>query len=233
MDNRHREIRETGQKIHDLVKENQTLLNVTDMDSKMWKEYCVYADNMVLEGFHNIVACTLNFFLRETDFVKSDLDPLFEAQLLLKPPELVYNPSLNFGDHNGFYEQCEVNVGLVYQQAQLIPRIASHLPSKNYQQDLENKNDLAEMKNEFMDRVMNILTKANEFKDSFSKYAYLWHDDRQEFMKQFLLYNHVPTHEEIEAYAETGVPESPPTLEQFKDQVSFKKGGVKGTAVLN
>ena len=51
------------------------------------------------------------------------------------------------------------------------------------------------------------------------RYAYLWVDDRKEFMRQFLLYNHVLTAEEIEAHAETGVPESPPTLEQFRLQI--------------
>jgi len=39
-------------------------------------------------------------------------------------------------------------------------------------------------------------------------------------MRQFLLYNHVLTTEEIEAHAEEGVPECPPTLKQFRDQVS-------------
>ena len=39
-------------------------------------------------------------------------------------------------------------------------------------------------------------------------------------MRQFLLYGHVLTTEEIEAHAEEGVPEKPPTLNQFKEQVS-------------
>jgi dynein heavy chain len=43
---------------------------------------------------------------------------------------------------------------------------------------------------------------------------------RNEFMRQFLLYGHVLTTEEIEAHAEEGVPENPPTLKQFKEQVS-------------
>ena len=78
------------------------------------------------------------------------------------------------------------------------------------------------MKQELMERVNSILTKSNEYKDSFSKHAYLWVDDRKEFMRQFLLYNHVLTQEEIEAHIEIGgVPESPPTLEQFKEQVKF------------
>ena len=76
------------------------------------------------------------------------------------------------------------------------------------------------IKQELMERVNSILAKSNEYKDSFNKYAYLWVDDRKEFMRQFLLYNHVLTPEEIEAHAETGgVPENPPTLEQFKEQV--------------
>ena len=76
------------------------------------------------------------------------------------------------------------------------------------------------MKQDLIERVNSILIKSNEFKDSFGKYSYLWVDDRKEFMRQFLLYNHVLTPEEIEAHAETGgVQECPPTLEQFKEQV--------------
>jgi dynein heavy chain len=79
--------------------------------------------------------------------------------------------------------------------------------------------DLSEMRNTLMDRVNSIVNKANDFKESFSKYAYLWVDDRKEFMRQFLLYNHVLTQEEIDKHAENGVPESPPTLDQFKAKV--------------
>lgn len=79
--------------------------------------------------------------------------------------------------------------------------------------------DLSDMRNELMERVQNVMTKACDYRNSFDTYAYLWVDDRNEFMRQFLLYNHVLTTEEIEAHAEDGVPECPPTLEQFKEQV--------------
>lgn len=78
------------------------------------------------------------------------------------------------------------------------------------------------MRQELMDRIQNIMNKACEYRNSFDNYAYLWVDDRNEFMRQFLLYNHVLTTEEIEAHADEGVPESPPTLAQFKDQVSLR-----------
>ena len=76
-----------------------------------------------------------------------------------------------------------------------------------------------------MDRMQNIMNKSMEYRNSFDNYAYLWVDDRNEFMRQFLLYNHVLTTEEIEAHAEDGVPECPPTLAQFKEQVGrFHRG---------
>jgi dynein heavy chain len=219
LDNRYKEIKETGQKIHDLVKENKSLLKVTAEDSSMWKAYTAYIDKIVLEGFHKIIQCSLAYFLKETDYIKSNPDPLFEAQLQLKPTEMVFSPSMNYGSQDGFYELLEGLVMSVYKQGSLIPRIAVHLEQENYQADLENRADLTDTRQELMERVNSILTKANELKDSFSKYSYLWVDDRKEFMRQFLLYNHVLTQEEIEAHAETGVPESPPTLEQFKEQV--------------
>ena len=43
----------------------------------------------------------------------------------------------------------------------------------------------------------------------------------KEFMRQFLTYGHILTPEEIEGHPENGVPETPPTLEQFKQQVSL------------
>ena len=45
-------------------------------------------------------------------------------------------------------------------------------------------------------------------------------DDRQEFLRQFLLYGHVLTPEEIEAAGDEGVPETPPSLNQYKEQVA-------------
>ena len=102
-----------------------------------------------------------------------------------------------------------------------------HIPSPIFmiclfwQFDLEGMEDLSDMRNELMERVQNVMTKACDYRNSFDTYAYLWVDDRNEFMRQFLIYNHVLTTEEIEAHAEDGVPECPPTLHQFKEQVKM------------
>lgn len=46
-------------------------------------------------------------------------------------------------------------------------------------------------------------------------------------MRQFLTYGHILTAEEIESHPEDGVPETPPTLDQFKQQVKYMKIHVK------
>lgn len=114
-------------------KENKNLLNVQDENSGMWKAYTVYVDKIILDGFYKIIQTSVNYILKETDFNKGSPDPLFEAQLQLKPPEILFAPSLNFGDHDGFYEQIEGLIGTVFKQGSLIPRVANHMGQENYQ----------------------------------------------------------------------------------------------------
>lgn len=87
------------------------------------------------------------------------------------------------------------------------------------QADMEEMTDLANMSQLIMDRVQRVMAKCHEHRNALDCYGYLYTDDRKEFMRQFLLYGHVLTSEEIEAHAEDGVPENPPTLECFHEQV--------------
>ncbi|CAG5123286.1 unnamed protein product, partial [Candidula unifasciata] len=214
---RYADIKLAGDNIHSLVKQNLEYLKA-DVNSDIWKAYVDYIDEMVVDGFFNTIRCSLQFMLNNTD-PKLNLGSLFEAKLELRVPEMVFVPSLDFGVADGFYDEVDGLVGDVYKQASLISRLAEHSGQQHYQPDLEDMEELSEMRQELMDRVQNIMNKANEYRNSFDNYAYLWVDDRNEFMRQFLLYNHVLTTEEIEAHADEGVPESPPTLAQFKEQI--------------
>ena len=79
--------------------------------------------------------------------------------------------------------------------------------------------ELSDIREEILSRVSSAVAQAIKYRDSYNTYAYLWVDDRQVFLEQFLLYGHVLTQEEIEQAGEEGVPEEPPTLTQFKSQV--------------
>ena len=100
--------------------------------SEIWNAYTAYADKIVENGFHQIVKVSLNYFLKETDITKAP-DPLFESQLQLKPPEILFSPSLNIDDEGDFYEQIEELIRNVYEQCSMIPRVAKHLGQENYQ----------------------------------------------------------------------------------------------------
>ncbi|CAF2140297.1 unnamed protein product [Rotaria magnacalcarata] len=218
LNNRYKELDETGKKITGLLKENGELLKVENYDSDAWKNYVDYVDQMVLEGFRKIINCNLMFFLRETDSAQNP-DPLFESQLQLQAPNMSFNPSMDENDKNTFSELIEDLLNTIYKQGSLFARLAVHTNQANYQDALERMQDLGDLRTDFIDRVHAVIVKANEYRALFNKYAYLWVDDRTEFMRQFLLYGHVLTQEEIEANADQGVTQNPPTLQQFKEQV--------------
>ncbi|KAK6170907.1 hypothetical protein SNE40_019193 [Patella caerulea] len=217
LNKRYNEIKQAGEKIHALLKENLEYFKA-DANSDIWKAYVDYVDEMIVDGYFNTIHCSLQFLLDNTSSNKNS-DPLFEARLELQVPDMVFLPSLEYGVADGFYDLVDGLVGDIYKQSSLIPRLAAHSGQEHYQPDLEDMEELSEMRQEIMDRVQTIMNKACEYRNSFDNYAYLWVDDRNEFMRQFLLYNHVLTTEEIEAHADEGVPESPPTLAQFKEQI--------------
>lgn len=84
---------------------------------------------------------------------------------------------------------------------------------------MEDMADLADMRHLLMERVQVVMATCCEFRNSLERYSYLYVEDRKEFMRQFLLYGHVLTSQEMEVYADDGVPESPPTLDNFREQV--------------
>ena len=77
---------------------------------------------------------------------------------------------------------------------------------------------LAEGRQEIMRRVEDVISKVLDFRNTLDTYAYLWVEDRAEFMKHFLLYGPTVSAEEMEPHVNEEVPEQSPTLEQFKEQ---------------
>ncbi|XP_025057963.1 dynein heavy chain 9, axonemal [Alligator sinensis] len=222
LEKRYQLIKESGFKIHSLVKENLSLF-IADPTSDTWKAYIDYLDEMVLDGFFSAIECSLKYLLENTD-PKAGLAPLFEVQLDLVKPDLVFHPSLDPGANDGFYDIIEGLINDIYRISSLVPRLTEHSIFPHYQADMEDMGDLADMRHNLMERVQNVMSICCDYRSSFDHYSYLYGDDRKEFIRQFLLYGHVLTAAEIEAHAEEGVPESPPTLQQFKEQIdSYEK----------
>ncbi|KAG7491786.1 hypothetical protein MATL_G00007500 [Megalops atlanticus] len=222
LEKRYNHIRDSGDRIHSLLKENLALFKA-DPTSEVWRAYVDYIDEMVIDGFFNSIECSLKFLLDNTD-PKAGLAPLFEVQLELRVPDMVFIPSLEFGASDGFYDLVEGIINDIYRISSLMSRLAEHSNFPHYQADMEDMADLADMRQLLMDCVQQVMSKCCDYRNTLDHYAYLYVDDRKEFMRQFLLYGHVLTSEEIQAHADEGVPETPPTLEQFKESVdSYEK----------
>ncbi|KAL4648151.1 dynein heavy chain 9, axonemal-like [Arapaima gigas] len=222
LEKRYSHIRDSGSRIHSLLKENVSLFKA-DAASEAWMAYVEYVDEMIVDGFFNSIECSLKFFLDNID-PKAGLAPLFEVQLNLSVPDMVFHPSLEFGASDGFYDLVEGLANDIYRISSLMPRLAAHNNLPHYQADMEGMADLSDMRQNLTDSVKQIMSKCLDYSNAFEHYAYLYVDDRKEFMRQFLLYGHVLTSEEIEAHADDSVPESPPTLAQFQEQVdSYEK----------
>ncbi|KAA8584116.1 hypothetical protein FQN60_015324, partial [Etheostoma spectabile] len=110
-------IRSSGEKIHFLLKNNLELFRA-EPGSDQWKAYIEYIDDMIIDGFFNSIECSLKFFLENTD-PRAAAAPLFEAQLDLKVPDMVFTPALEFGGGDSFFELVESLINDVFRISSL------------------------------------------------------------------------------------------------------------------
>ena len=169
---------------------------------------------MLIEGFYTAIVTSMEY-LQEN--MSEGVAPLFAAELELKPPDTAYTPSLLETASDGFYELIEGLLEDIYDMAKLIDRVST---SENTYRDLMSSNeDLTDLRGDIISRVYDVMKAARNYAADFDEYGHLWNDDRAEFLSQFLTYGHILTAEEIEAAGTDPIPENPPTLTQFREQI--------------
>ncbi|KAL8165284.1 UNVERIFIED_CONTAM: hypothetical protein K2H54_038432 [Gekko kuhli] len=91
------------------------------------------------------------------------------------------------------------------------------------QNDMDVMVELSETRKVIMGRVNDVITKAVDFKTSFEPYAYLWTEDRSEFMKQFLFDGHMSSSGETETPADIDIYETLYTqVSKLEDFIIFE-----------
>ncbi|KAM8836943.1 LOW QUALITY PROTEIN: dynein axonemal heavy chain 9 [Spinachia spinachia] len=166
--------------------------------------------NSMLDVEHPLVQCQISDINVHQMNQKAVSAPLFEAQLDLNVPNMVFTPSLEYGAGDGFFKLVESLVNDVFRMSSLVPRLAQHSPFQHFQADMEDMPDLADMRHLQMERVQGVMT-------ALEHYSYLYVDNRKEFMQRFLLYSQMVTSQEV--YGEKYSSENRPTLENFREQV--------------
>ena len=85
------------------------------------KQYCILPTLPILFCFPCFSEC------------KAGLTPIFEAQLSLAIPELVFCPSLEPGVKGGFYDIVEGLITSIFRISSLVPRLSPQNGSPHYQ----------------------------------------------------------------------------------------------------
>ncbi|XP_008068583.1 dynein heavy chain 17, axonemal [Carlito syrichta] len=215
LNKRYTTVKEAGLKIQAMVAENAELFRA-DTLSLPWKDYVNYIDDMVLDEFDQFIRTSLNYLI-DNMVLDESVAPLFEVHMELDEEGLTFNPSLEMGADSSFLTLIESLVNDIYNTARLIPRLAKGKMS--YKTDLEDVTDLIEMREELSNLVINAMKEAEEYQDAFEKYSYLWMDDLQECMKNFLIYGRMATTDDLDTRTEDTIPKTPPTLTQFQQQI--------------
>ncbi|KAM4600952.1 dynein axonemal heavy chain 11 [Polymixia lowei] len=216
---RYSSIEKDGDSIHKLLQENMVHLRA-DPASEAWRAYLEHVDEMVVEGLFSSISRSLEFFVENMESGPGQA-PLFEAHLLLNDSAITFLPSLDRDAGDGLYELVEGLIGDIFKTSMKVNRMAAHLHMESYQNVMDDMLDLSDLRQDIMERVENVLNKALDYQRMFDCYTHLWLDDRAEFLRQFLLYGRVLTTEDLEAYGEDVFPESPPTIDQFKEQIDY------------
>ncbi|KAM6276202.1 LOW QUALITY PROTEIN: dynein axonemal heavy chain 11 [Spheniscus humboldti] len=210
-------LQENSYQIRHLVKENLKLFKA-DSSSASWKIYIEYVDDVVVDGLYNTIMHSLDFFLENTEKSLKPA-PLFQAQMTFNGTEIQFKPSLDKEAGDGFYDLVDELLGDVFRMSAQVKRVAAHLGSEHYQNDTDNVFDLSEIRQEIMERVANVTSKALEYRRSLASYVSLWLEDQSEFMKQFLLRGHGLASTKLSLTDEGS--RQPPTLKLFKEQIDI------------
>ncbi|XP_066581161.1 dynein beta chain, ciliary [Prorops nasuta] len=221
---RYAEVTKAAEEINSLVESNKSFFAIDQDQKDAWKSYVLYVDNILMELLRKSVGCSLIFLAENMDPI-GEKEPLLEAKLELRVPDLYYIPSLDSDDPDGLDQLVIGMLDDIIGMAALVPRLV--IDSIGYAEELENNPDIKGMKKEILTSVATAVEEATDFCSSFEGYAYLWLEDRTVVMQQFLQYGRQLSIDEIDMIAtqDPKCPErSPPKMEQFREQIDLYEG---------
>lgn len=149
------------------------------------------------------------------------LEPLFESQLKLMEPDIVFIPSLEPTETDGFKA---IIIGLlndIIDTSSIVSRF-SPTQSLTYKEEIETNQDIIDIRADILNSIDKVIEETYEFCDNFQSYSYLWLDDRENYLNDFLTYSRQLGNEELEwlAINDPLAPKPcPPKMEQFREQI--------------
>lgn len=155
-----------------------------------WREYVDFIDQVVIGGILSTISSSVGYLLDETDESQKHPFPLFRVDLELRDPDIIFDPSLDAGV-GGFPDKIEGILREMYAVGKLVRRVAPHKEVPDYQLEAEGCVDLADMREEILDRMRKVIGEARTFGQSLMQYSHIWMTNQHDTLRAFLRY--VPT----------------------------------------
>ncbi|KAE8290438.1 Dynein heavy chain 11, axonemal Axonemal beta dynein heavy chain 11 Ciliary dynein heavy chain 11 [Larimichthys crocea] len=165
----YRRIREDGQELLRLTQVNCGLYGAED-SSDTWIRYLDHIDDLVQDGL-------LQLLLRSLHFLSDNTNPQ------LQETGSVFEPSVG----GGLFDLVKSIITDIYTAANQLARISVSRHG-NYQETLQQCQDLRALEQEVMRHMQQVRDEAESLREGLDRYAHLWESDRQGVMHEFLKY---------------------------------------------
>ncbi|XP_045472902.1 dynein beta chain, ciliary-like isoform X2 [Harmonia axyridis] len=199
--------------------ETETTKDPVDLSFK-WEPYIKYVDNIVRDILLYAVKISQALFLDEMGDT-ADVTPFLEVVVELHPPNIAFEPPLEY--RPGLQSNIETLLDDMYNMGNFMDR-ADPSEHSNYYPDLINDNMCQDNYREIISRIKLATNKALDYIKVYDDYEHLWTEDRQEFLREFLLYSRELSEEERDLLKdENAVHPTPkePTVDEFKQQIDY------------
>ncbi|XP_076235061.1 dynein beta chain, ciliary [Calliopsis andreniformis] len=210
------------------VEEEEVDEETLAMRREKWNPYLAYVDALISKGLIQAVSTSICYILDETD-PEGQQEPLFEIQLCLENPTITFRPSVNLDDPEGFYMFFEGLLLEMMKMSTLIRRVDPELIEEriDYSLDVAEEEGIVFMMEETCNRVKLALVEIIKHIQIYEHFSWLWNDDRQAYLKYFLLFATYVRPEDREILEENPdyVPENmkpkQPDLGDFKRELDY------------
>ncbi|KAJ8921302.1 hypothetical protein NQ315_013776 [Exocentrus adspersus] len=217
---RYSDLRSAADEVSNILEENRNILLSNKEENNKWASYIDFVDEIVMSYLYQSVGCSLGYINEHMD-ATNNLAPLFESQLKLMEPNIVFIPSLDSTDPEGFKSIINDLINSIIDTTSVVRRF-SITKDLSYKEEIEANQDIIDIKTDILLNVDLVIEEAYEFCDGFQGYSYLWLDDRTQYLEQFLKYSRPLTNEEMELVMvnDLAAPQcTPPKMEQFREQI--------------
>ena len=117
-------IKRDGQTIHDLVEQIMKFFEADDQ-TEAWKQYLIFVDQMVTEGFVSAIRNSLSYLAENMDRIKAnEAAPFLEARIELENENLLFTPEMTEDADNSLGQILHDIVENILNSSALVGRVA-------------------------------------------------------------------------------------------------------------